>query len=411
MICNFMVVMAVAGTVSIFRRRQWAYLPLVLFTLVYTVYYVFFVAIVFSWYLSPFVAAVIFLSARGIQAACGFVRGLRARTTVQVALTVLYLACMVAVLPKTIATEKSIQEDVENHVRKQIGLFLNRVMDTEETVGSESLGYVGYYSRRIVYDWPGLCSRKVVAFSRTHPREQRSLVKMLEFCRPDFMVLRHHEFRKVMGQPWFEGNYRIISSFEVPYDRNNPLFKSPNVDLGFLVFARNSWHPGATEFNGEQLGINPKHGNALNLEGLRLWKLGKEEEAAACLARAIAANPDILEAHNNLGLILFNGKKFNEAMAEFRKILEIDPNSAAAYNGIGMLLVMQGDGEGAVKNLREALRCDPQCVEALINLASLLLNRGSLPEAKSLLQSVLKIQPENRAAADGIKQIDAAMGR
>ncbi len=411
LICDFMIVMALAGTVSILRRRQWAYLPVVLFVLVYSVYYAFFVALVFSWYLSPFAAAVLFLSARGIQATACLVRGLKARTAAHTTLAALYLLCIVAVLPKTFATEKSIQETVENPVRKQIGLFLNRVMDTEETVGSESLGYIGYYSRRIVYDWPGLCSRKVVEFSRTHPREQRSLLKMLEFNKPDFMVLRHHEFRKVMGQPWFEDKYRAIASFEVPYDRNNPLFKSPNVDLGFLVFAKKTWHPGVTELNGEPIGINPKHGGALNLEGVRLYTLGREEEAVDRFSRAIAANPDIVEAHNDLGLILINRNKPNEALAEFRKVVEIDPDCAPAYSSIGTLLAMQGDAAGAAENLREALRCDPKCIEAVVNLANLLVNRGNLLEAKQILESALKIQPENAAARQTLKGINHALGR
>jgi len=380
MICNFMVAMVVAGTVSILRKRHWAYLPVVLFVLVYGVYYIFFVAIVFSWYLAPFSAAALFLAARGIQAAVSVLRKMRTRNAVMGAVAGLYLAVMAGVLPWTISTEKSIQQDVENKVRRQIGLFLNHVMDTEETVGSESLGYIGYYSKRIVYDWPGLCSRKVVEFSKTHPRGQRSLVKMLEFCKPDFLVLRHHEFCRVMGQAWFEEGYRTIASFEVPHDRNNPLFKSPNVDLGFLVFARKTWHPGVTEYNGEPVGINPKHAAAINLEGLHLLKLGKEAEAEACFDRAMTVNPDFVDPHNNRGLMMLGRQQYDGALAEFRKAVEIDPGSAAAHNGIGTVLALREDVAGAEKSLREALRCDPKCTQALTSLAALSFNRGILPK-------------------------------
>jgi Flp pilus assembly protein TadD len=251
----------------------------------------------------------------------------------------------------------------------------------------------------------------VVEFSRTHPREERSLLKMLEFHKPDFIVLRHNEFRKTIGLPWFEKEYRIVSTYEVPYDRNDPLFKSPNVDLGFLVFAKNTWHPGVTEYNGEPIGINPKHGGALNLEGFRLWSLGRLEEAKDFFARSIAANPGIIEARNNLGMVLTNQNRYDEALAQFRKVVELDPGCAAAYNNIGMLLAARGDGSGALKNLRESLRCDPGYVEALVNLASLLASRGNLPEARQLLESALKIQPDNATAREGLKGIAALSGK
>mgnify|MGYP000927255692 FL=1 len=353
MICNFMVLMAVTGAVSALRRRQWAYLPVLLFVSVYAVYYILSVACVFSWYLAPFTAMTLFLSARGIQAAGGLLlRPPRMRAAAWSLFTAAYLGIFAVLLPTTFSTEKTIQERVENQVRKQVGVFLGHVMEKNEVVGTEPLGYVGYYSRRIVYDWPGLCSRKVVAFSRSHPPEERSLVNMLDFFRPDFIVLRYCEYQNTAADTWIDEHYRIIRSFEVPFDRRDPLFHNANVDTGFFVLARKTWHPDATEYAGERIGIDPGHARALDSRGFRLMKQGNLVEAAAFIHRAMAADPGLPDAHNSLGLVLCAQSNTAGALAEFRRAVELDPDCALAHNNLGTLLAGQGDYENAVKHLQ-----------------------------------------------------------
>ena len=78
------------------------------------------------------------------------------------AATAAYLAGFGVVLPTTFRAERNIQELVENKVRIAIGEYLSHT-PVETTIAGEPLGYIGYYSRRTYYDYPGLCSRKVVA--------------------------------------------------------------------------------------------------------------------------------------------------------------------------------------------------------------------------------------------------------
>jgi hypothetical protein len=411
LICDFMILMAVTGTVSILRKRQWAYLPVLLFVPLYAVYYVLFVACVFSWYLAPFVAMTLFLSARGMQTVGALLRPSGMRAGVWGLLAAVYLSIFVVLLPHTFSAEKKIQERVENNVRRQVGLFLGRVMEKNEVVGTEPLGYVGYYSRRIVYDWPGLCSRKVVEFSGGHPRDQRSLMGMLEFFQPEFIVLRYCEYQNSALDTWIDDNYRIIRSFEVPYDRHDRLFDSTNVDTGFFVLARKTWHPGVTEYGGEHIGIDPNHARALNSQGFRLMKQGKFEKATELINRSIAVAPDFPDAHNSLGLILNSQGNQSAALAQFRRALELDPDYALAHNNLGAVLAGQGDYDGAVGQLCEAMRCDAEYAEPHVNLANLLASRGNLAEARPHFAAALRVEPGNRAAAEGIRKIDAALGR
>ncbi len=411
MVCNIMAVLAALGSVAALRRRQWAWISVMLFVLAYAAYFIFCVPYVFGWYLSPFVAAAIFLSARGVQAAGTLLLSPKLRPTAWSLFAAAYLALFVALLPKTFATEKTIQERIESQVRKQVGLFLGHVMGKNEVVGTEPLGYISYYSRRIVYDWPGLCSRKVVEFSRTHPREQRSLLDMLKCCQPEFIALRHAEYQNSLSHTWIDENYRIIASFEVPYDKNDPVFRSPNIDTGFMVLARKTWHPGATEYAGESLGINPGHARALNSQGYRLLKRGQIAEAVSVLNMSIAACPDFPEAHNNLGLALGDQQNPSGALAQFRRALELDPDYALAHNNLGAVLAGQGDYEGAVKQLQEAIHCDADYPEPQINLGNLLARRGKLAEARPHFEAALRVEPGNREATEGMRRIDAAMSR
>ncbi|MCX5758522.1 MAG: hypothetical protein NTU83_08465, partial [Candidatus Hydrogenedentes bacterium] len=240
MICDAMGALALMGTVVATWRRQWAFLPIIAFAACYACYYVFLVAVPFGWYLMPFLAVVIWLSARGLQALSGLVPGPHMRTVFLTLVAALYLAPFIAYTPKAFLTEKRIQEQVENNVRKPIGLYLGRVMQPNETVACECLGYVAYYSRRTVYDWPGLASRKVVAFSKAHP-EIRSLLGMIAHLRPDYLVLRHRDYLDAKDYycPWLATKYKIVASFEADDNKVRDIFLiNQNIDLAFYVLKR-----------------------------------------------------------------------------------------------------------------------------------------------------------------------------
>ncbi len=409
-IAGFMTVAALAGAADALRKRQWSWLPAILFSLVYSVYYVFFVPVAFGWYLSPFVVPLLLLSARGILAAGLLLPRPRARTAVWTLASASYLACMAFLLPVTFRFEKNVQDVAENGVRKPIGLFLNHVMDKDETVASESLGYVGYYSRRIVYDWPGLCSRRVVAYNKTHPPSERTMLKMMASLQPTFLVLRYSEYSAPELGPWIDDNYRIAASFEAPYEPGSRLFKE-NIDLGFLVLARKSWHPGATECNGERIGLNPAHARALNCVGEHLVNRGRLPEAAGMFRKSVEANPKFVMSTNNLGMALCDLGDETGGLALFKKVVEEDPNFAPAYNNLGMANYRRGDFDSAIKYMREAVRCDGTYAAPFMNLAELFLMRGDIAEAERNANDALNAEPGNRKARELAGKIAARKGK
>src|ERR1019366_6543533 len=125
----------------------------------------------------------------------------------------------------------------------QVGLYLAGVTRPSETIGSESLGYVGYYSRRVVYDYPGLRNRQVVRFEREHTTKHK-LLDMLAYFHPDYIVLRPAEYLRGLkqGQSWLLTDYQQVASFRVPEEkRSQLLFPEGNIDLEFYVLKRGSY--------------------------------------------------------------------------------------------------------------------------------------------------------------------------
>jgi hypothetical protein len=241
-ICRIMTILAVIGAISAIWSRQREWWVVVGYFAVYSLYYTFLVPNVFGWYIVPFVAITLLLSARGIEATGKLLPAPSTRPFAFGIIAGLYLAVLTFNLPMTFRTEKQIQEIIENNVRKPLGIYMGQTMRKHETVGSECLGYLAYYSRRQVFDWPGLASRKVVEYNRTHPGG-REMVEMFECLRPDFIVLRPSYYNACLGRgyKWLESDYTVIRSFDAPAEEaaRIPLVQF-NIDRSFLVLERKS---------------------------------------------------------------------------------------------------------------------------------------------------------------------------
>lgn len=164
----------------------------------------------------------------------------RLRQYVGFGFVVAYLACIAAVLPTAFRGDRNVQKYLEDGLRKPIGLYLGSVTSPLQTIGCESLGYFGYYSRRKVFDYPGLANPEVVQFERRNP-DKRNLIDMLNHFRPDYLVLRPFEYFGGLsrGNLWLRTDYEVVRDDHVPSGAIQALlFPSQNIDLEFLVLRR-----------------------------------------------------------------------------------------------------------------------------------------------------------------------------
>jgi len=207
---------------------------------IYSLYYVFLVPTIFGWYKNPYVIVLLLLSGRGIQAVSRVIPEPRARTMALSGFTAIYLGLFLSVLPVTFQTERQIQHYIENGVRREAGLYLKEILKPGEAVGCEPLGYMSYYSRGNVYDWPGLASRTVVAWSRAHPGE-RCLENMLKGLQPEYVFLRDIEMLRWFKDPaWFKQHYHVIKVFKVePKGEMETRWIDRNIDTVFRLAKKN----------------------------------------------------------------------------------------------------------------------------------------------------------------------------
>ena len=240
-IANAMFAFAVIGTLVITLKRQWVLWPLVALVVVYSLYYIFAVPVVFGWYKMPYIAVLLLLCLRGIQWVTGWIPNVIWRTRVEAAYAAVYLGLFVSVLPICFYTERMIQRYVENDVRKQAGLYLKEHMKADEAVGCEPLGYMAYYSRGNVYDWPGLASRTVVAWSKAQPPERRCLENMCRDLKPEYLFLRDTEVLYFFkSNDWLKEDYHVVKAFHVDPEKAARIpWLDRNVDTDFRIYKRN----------------------------------------------------------------------------------------------------------------------------------------------------------------------------
>lgn len=402
LICNAMILLGLFGSVAAFGKRQWIFLAPLAFIVVYGVYYIFFVPVVFGWYLMPYMAMAILLCARGLQIGETLLPSGRLRNAVFAALVAAYLACFVGVLPKTFATEKRIQDDVENKVRKQIGLFLGQVMAQDQGVGCECLGYFSYFSRKAVYDWPGLANRKVVEYSRTHPA-QRTMMDMLQFTRPDFIVLRYVEYAASSDLTWLDDQYRVIASFEADTAKVRDFIREgEDIDLGFLVLAKRDW-------KGPEPGVKPEHARAHCCIAMRAMSQRDPNRALDHLDIAAAQGPCNPEVLSTYGLVYSATGQREKSVKYFVDAIQCDPTYVRAYNNLGVILLQEGNVDEALKTFLHAIDLDSDYVEVRLNAASVLAKLGRLDEALAQFKAALNCDPDSKDAAVGLKHVREAM--
>jgi tetratricopeptide (TPR) repeat protein len=94
-------------------------------------------------------------------------------------------------------------------------------------------------------------------------------------------------------------------------------------------------------------------------------RLGDFPAAAEAYRQALAATPSsTAEIRARLGGVLASDGLATEARAEYQRALAEDPESLDAHLGMGMMKVAEGDLEGARESFRRCLEIRPGCVEA-----------------------------------------------
>jgi len=163
------------------------------------------------------------------------------RKALIVGLLSLICAGMVYIFIMTVFEMKILQKEVEDGNRKKVGLWLKEHVKKEETVYSESLGYIGYFSEAKMIDYPGLVSPVVVGLLNNN--RNLNFYTLIPEIKPDWIVFRPWEAAEFSRWDYFKDNYYQVKTFSVGSNLLKYKFFPGEVYLfheaEFMIFKKN----------------------------------------------------------------------------------------------------------------------------------------------------------------------------
>lgn len=132
----------------------------------------------------------------------------------------------------------------------------------------------------------------------------------------------------------------------------------------------------------------------------KLFRSGSTED----LEKAVAIDPDYMEAQNNLGCRYLQAGDYGRALDHLRRAAELDPSSAMTYTNIAIAYIQEQRLDEAEPAVRKALQLGDTSGKANYVMAILLLRRGrSKEEAMRLLAAAADDFPPARTLLNRLK--------
>lgn len=163
----------------------------------------------FPWYFGPASLLAIVVAGRG--AAALWARPTRWGKPAALMGGGLLVATSVGIFALSHVHMKIQQAEVEDNTRKAIGLWLAEHAAPGDSVYLEPIGYIGYYSRLKILDFPGLVSPAVVKARREHKAGYGALPAILK---PTWIVARASELGSLQAVPAVVSAYESVKAFD-----------------------------------------------------------------------------------------------------------------------------------------------------------------------------------------------------
>lgn len=131
------------------------------------------------------------------------------------------------------------------------------------------------------------------------------------------------------------------------------------------------------------------------------------EKAVWEYEKALALNPQVIEAYNGVGIAYTMLNRFSEAIDAQQKALSLQPNFAEAQAGLGLVYLAQKKDEIALKHYQKALTLNQNNTEnrkikfeeeVHLKIGLILINQKRYPEAVSAYKTVIQLNKDNAEA-------------
>jgi tetratricopeptide (TPR) repeat protein len=136
-----------------------------------------------------------------------------------------------------------------------------------------------------------------------------------------------------------------------------------------------------------------------------LLERGALTDASRFLQKALAVEPYSWSGHFLLGRLYARQGEWERAHDEFVMSVEADPEEARGWHMCGNALLALHRLDESERYLRKALELDPALADAMADLGLIALRRGDLEGAQEHFMHVLNMEPANRRAKHGQREL------
>ena len=138
----------------------------------------------------------------------------------------------------------------------------------------------------------------------------------------------------------------------------------------------------------------PKHIEALNLLGVVLGRLGRNNQAIASFDRALVLAPNSVEAWYGRGMTLLAMNEPRQAIKSFGRVIAVKPDFSQVHLLRAKLLVDLGRQDAALKAIDAFIAKVPDSAEAWLGRSNVLFGATRYDEALSAAERAAALRPD-----------------
>jgi tetratricopeptide (TPR) repeat protein len=133
--------------------------------------------------------------------------------------------------------------------------------------------------------------------------------------------------------------------------------------------------------------------------------------AEAAFRRALALDPDCVDAHYFYAMLLMGLGRFSEAIDYIDRASQLDPVSSMIQSGYGRVLYRARQYDPAIERFERAIALEPRNISALNRLGDAYTMAGSYPEALATYEKAHRLGSNDRVHILTLARVYARMGR
>jgi len=139
--------------------------------------------------------------------------------------------------------------------------------------------------------------------------------------------------------------------------------------------------------------------------GMSLLRLRDPHAAVVSIKRAIALDPNHIEARTLLGYVELEVRgDADAAIVEYTKVIELRPDLPEAYSNLAVAQKKKGELNQAIASLNKALERKPDFAAALTTRGGILAEQSKWTEARRDFEAALKVNPADDGALYGLAE-------